>query len=160
MAYNWAQLAFVEKWRLQAVRGLIVGMYRPEDRTYFDLRIRPGEGGAGQLTGSVDLRLQDPGDIILDKRMRLLDRVPVIVRVVGSLSAFSGQAPPAPGKGRRWLERDSTVSGKLVRLEDDTAVVDVGFPVLVALEGGTPDLQPGQAVHLAVSEAPKGFIVS
>ncbi len=101
MAYNWAQLAFVEKWRRQAVRGVVIGMYRPEDRTYFDLRLHPGEGNVGQLPVPVDLHLIDAGNLIREKRLGLVDRLAVIVRVVAAPSPAS--APPAaqpPDRGR------------------------------------------------------------
>lgn len=168
MAYNWAQLGFVEKWRLEAVRGQVVGMYRPENATFFDLRLRPGEGGAGHLPGIVDVHLLDPGDIIREKRVNLLARLPVVVRVVASAAALAGSSsdarPPVQGRGRsrRWLEWGSRASGKLLRLDEDGALLDVGFPVVARLpeDAAAPALQPGSLVEITIAETPKGFIVA
>lgn len=166
MPYNWSQLAFVEKWRRHAVRGQIVGMYRPQDRTFFDLRLRPGGGGAGQLPGTIELRLQDAGDLIREKRMGLLDRVPVVVRVVASPGLLAGgraavAARPASGSQARWLDRGSRIAGKLLALESETVLLDAGLPLVVQLPEGevAPNLKAGESVEFTVSETPKGFIV-
>ncbi len=163
MAYNWAQLAFVEKWRLHAVRGPLIGMYRPEDRTYFDLRLRPSEGGVGQIPGPVEIHLLDSGDIIREKRIAFTSTVAVVIRIVASqVTPVPGKAPaPTGGRARRWLEPNSRVAGTMLQQEGDTALVDVGLPVVVQLpeEGGTPGLTPGQGVELTIAETPKGFLV-
>jgi hypothetical protein len=162
MAYNWAQLAFVEKWRLNAVRGPVVGMYRPDDRTFFDLRLHPGEGGVGQIPGPTDLHLVDAGNLVREKRVVLMDRLAVVVRVVATLRSATGPSVPSPesGRSRRRLEPGSRIAGKVVQVEADVALVHVGFPVIVALpEGAEGSLRPDQAVELSLSETPKGFIV-
>ncbi len=158
MAYNWAQLAFVEKWRLHAVRGHLVGMHRPADKTYFDLRLKSGEGNVGPVSGTFDLRLQDAGDIIVDKRFTLLARVSVVVRAVGRLGSEEAEAAGGP-HGRRLLEAGSVVSGALRSVDDDVVVVDIGFPLIVQLPEPAADLTAGATVRIAVSEPPKGFLV-
>jgi hypothetical protein len=163
MAYNWAQLAFVEKWRLKAVRGQIVGMSRPGDKTFFDLRIRPGEGGAGALPGLIDLHLQDAGDIIREKRVGLLDRTTVVVRVVATpaVPVAGGSAPVVAARGKRWLEAGSTIRGTLSALEEDVGLFDAGFPVIVQFEEGAElaRLHEGNSTEITISETPKGFLV-
>ncbi len=163
MAYNWAQLAFVEKWRLSAVRGPLVGMYRPADRTYFDLRLHPGEGSARSIPGNVEIHLLDAGDIIREKRIALLETRPVIVRVVtaGATTApGTREGDSTPARGRRWLEPGSRVSGTVLQAEDDTALVDVGFPIVVQLpEGQNASALTGHRIEFEVSETPKGFLV-
>ncbi len=158
MAYNWAQLAFVEKWRLQAVRGHIVGMHRPADKTFFDLRLRPGEGNVGAIPTSLDLHLQDAGDIIREKRLVLLANAAVVVRVVASSAAPDAEAS-SPQRPRKPLEAGSSVSGTLRSIEDDTALVDVGFPVVVQFPEPVSGLKTGESVRVAVAETPKGFLV-
>ncbi len=163
MAYSWAQLAFVEKWRLHAVRGQIVGMYRPADRTYFDLRLRPGEEGAASLSVPADLHLVDAGDIIREKRIGLLERATVVVRVVASSVSVAPQAgtEAAAVRGRRWLEAGSNARGTLLSADGDGGLLDVGFPVVVQFaEGATaPGLQHGQPLEVTIAETPKGFLV-
>jgi len=166
VAYNWAQLGFVEKWRLHAVRGHLVGLYRPEDRTFYDLRLDPSEGGARRLAGAVDVHLLDPGDIIREKRLGLLQRVTVILSIVPSSPARASgpeAVTPAAARGRpqRWLEPGSQVAGTVIQVEGDTALMDIGIPVLVRLpegEGGQL-FQPDHWVEFTVSETPKGFLV-
>jgi hypothetical protein len=163
MAYNWAQLAFVEKWRHSAVRGPLVGMYRPADKTYFDIRLRPGEGSARSLPGTMEIHLQDAGDIIREKRIVLLETRTVIVRVVtagAAITSVSAEGDNPSRRGRRWLEPGSRISGSVLRAEDDTALLDVGFPVVVQLpEGQNGAALTGHRVEIEVSETPKGFLV-
>jgi hypothetical protein len=165
MAYSWAQLGFVERWRMNAVRGQVVGMYRPDDRTLFDLRLRPGEGNVGQIQGVVELRLVDAGDIIRAKRIALLDRMPVIVRVVASsIEPAEGPATlsasgEAAGQQRRRLQAGAVARGQVVEVEGTTAVVNVGLPVVVEASGAGAELQPGRSIKFTVEEIPKGFFV-
>ena len=167
MPYNWAQLAFVEKWRQNAVRGRLVGMYRPDTTTLFDLRLHPGEGGVGRLPSPIELRLVDAGDLIREKRLPLLERLPVVVRVVASAVAAAAAHPnsaaetPSASRTRRWLDAGTTLAAKVVLQDGDTLLVDVGFPLVVELpaEGGASAPRPGETVHFTVSEPPKGFIV-
>jgi len=156
MAYNWGQLAFVEKWRLRAIRGPIVGMHRPADKTYFDLRLRPGEGNATGISATVDLHLLDAGDIIREKRIPFLHHATVVVRIVGRPARPEPQAAPLP---RRPLEAGATLSGTLVSLEDDEGLVDLGFPVVVQFEEPPEGLSAGDAITISVTEIPKGFLV-
>ncbi len=160
MAYNWAQLAFVEKWRLRAVRGVIVGMYRPADKTFFDLRLRPGEGGAASIPAPVELHLQDAGDLIREKRVGLLEKPTVVVRVVASSArpVDPSSTAAATEHGKRRLEAGSTVSGRLISLDDGEGVVDIGFPVVVQFQEGA-DLPTETTVEITVGETPKGFLV-
>ncbi len=162
MAYNWAQLAFVEKWRLNAVRGPLIGMYRPEDRTFFDVRLRPGEGGARQLPGPVELHLIDAGDLIREKRIVLTATVTVIVRLVASavVPLASPQPSPSP-RGRRWLEPGAKIAGTILRKEEDTLLLDAGIPAVVQLPeaGEGLPLEQGQKIEISVSETPKGFLI-
>ena len=166
VAYNWAQLAFVEKWRLDAVRGPVVGMHRPHDTTFFELRLRPGEGNVGDLQGPVDLRLIDAGNLIREKRIGLLDKVAVVVRVVASPASAPVNVPkgtftPATSDSRRGyrLEPGSRVTGRIVRSEGDVALVDLGLPVVVQLPEGAKAPDAGQPFEFSLAEAPKGFIV-
>lgn len=163
MAYSWAQLAFVEKWRLHAVRGQIVGMYRPADRTFFDLRLRPGEGGAAGLSVPSEIHLTDAGDIIREKRLGLLDRATVVVRVVASSASTTpeGGTQAAPVRGKRWLEAGSRAGGTLVSVDDDEGLLDVGFPLVVQFAEGAKveGAQAGRSFEVTIAETPKGFLV-
>lgn len=163
MAYNWAQLAFVEKWRLEAVRGPVIGMYRPEDKTFFDLRLKPGEGGVGKLAAAVEVHMVDAGDMLREKRIPLTSTVAVVIRVVASSVREVGAdvESEVPPRGRRWLESGSRVIGTVTRGNDDTILLDIGLPVVVQLpEGGVPShLRPGQRVEVSIAETPKGFLV-
>lgn len=165
MAYNWAQLAFVEKWRKNAVRGRVVGMYRPEDKTYYDLRLFPGEGGVGQLPGPVDLHLVDAGDLVREKRMGLLDRAAVVIRIIASTPANTAsrtsQSTPGAKRPRRWLEIGATVSGRVLQYDDGVLLLDIGFPVVVEFtaDGEQNLFEEGQAVEFILSQTPQGFFV-
>lgn len=164
MAYNWAQLSFVERWRLHAVRGQIIGMYRPEDRTLFDLRLRPGEGNVGQIGGRVELRLVDAGDIIREKRIALMAHVPVIVRVVASVVEAAEGTPSMavsspPGKQRSYLEAGTPARGTIEEIEGTTILLNLGLPAIVEVSETPAGIQSGQIVQFTVEEAPKGFFV-
>ncbi len=138
-------------------------MYRPADRTFLDLRLRPGEGGAAGLSSPADLHLVDAGDIIREKRIGLLDRATVVVRVVASSAstALEVGTGPAAVRGRRLLEAGSRVAGTLISLDQDEGLLDVGFPVVVQFaEGATVEgAQAGKPLEVTIAETPKGFLV-
>lgn len=157
MAYGWAQLAFVEKWRLSAVRGRLVGMHRPADRTFFDIRLRPGEGNVGTIAGSLDVQLQDAGDIIREKRFGLLDTVSVVIRVVAEQAAPRSEA--GRPVSRQSFLKGEVFQGSLAAAEDDICVLDVGFPVIVQMPEPGAGLHVGDQVEVSVAETPKGFLV-
>ncbi len=158
MAYNWAQLAFVEKWRRHAVRGQIVGMHRPADRTFFELRLRPGEGNVSSLHATTDVHLQDAGDIIREKRIGLLEKASVVIRVEASVTT-SGDERAGAQHSKRLIEPGGVLSGTVVALEEDIAVLDAGFPVMVQFAEPISGVSVGQPLRLSVGGTPKGFLV-
>lgn len=143
---DFEQLAFIEKWRQKASRGIVVVL----DGTRGDILVtlRVGEGPA-----RVDLRGQDATGAVRKHRLSIGDRVTMAIeyaaqdmQLVGS--AMKPGAVIAPG---------TTVSGT-VRETGEIAVVDCGVDVLV--RGDTlPGVVEGDAVSFTIASEGKAYLI-
>src|SRR5438552_11271040 len=119
---DFEQLAFIEKWRQRASRGVVVAL----DGTRGDvlLTMRVGEGGA-----QIDLRGRDTTGAVRKSRLTLGDRVTIAIeyraRDVGE----------ATGRGvtGNLVAPGAKVQGTVTSI-GEVAVVDCGPQVLVAGE--------------------------
>lgn len=143
---DFEQLAFIEKWRLRASRGIIVAL----DGTRGDvlLTMRVGEGPA-----QVDMRGRDATGAVRKSRLTLGDRVTIAIeyraRDVGKAKgpSVSGNLV-APGAK---LEGTVVTAGEIV-------AVDCGTQVLVA--GDTlPGVSPGDDVSFVIADEGKAYLI-
>ena len=143
---DFEQLAFIEKWRQRASRGIIVAL----DGTRGDvlLTMRVGEGPA-----QVDMRGRDATGAVRKSRLTLGDRVTIAIeyraRDVGKAKGrgVSGNLV-APGAK---LEGTVVTAGEIV-------AVDCGTQVLIA--GDTlPDVSPGDDVSFVIADEGKAYLI-
>ena len=174
MPFDWSALVFVEKYRLRAVRGVVVGAWRVGDRTYFDLRVTAPEWSTSHPASFADLRLLDAGDMLREKHLALLSRVPVIVepralslarperqeRSYNLLPLRTAQRVP---NSRRVLDLDSYVSGDVEENDGErNLVVNVGFETVVRVSDPTelPDYKPGDWVEFTNQLPARGYVLA
>jgi hypothetical protein len=143
---DFEQLAFIEKWRQRASRGIVVAL----DGTRGDvlLTMRVGEGPA-----QVDMRGRDATGAVRKSRLTLGDRVTIAIEY------RAREVGKAKGRG---------VSGNLVALgakvegtvvsSGEIVAVDCGTQVLVA--GDTlPDVSPGDDVSFVIADEGKAYLI-
>lgn len=143
---DFEQLAFIEKWRLRASRGIVVAL----DGTRGDvlLTMRVGEGSP-----QVDMRGRDATGAVRKSRLTLGDRATIAIeyraRDVGKAKGrgVSGNLV-APGAK---IEGTVVTTGEIV-------AVDCGTQVLVA--GDTlPDVSPGDEVSFVIADEGKAYLI-
>jgi len=143
---DFEQLAFIEKWRQRASRGIVVAL----DGTRGDILVtmRVGEGA-----DHLDLRGRDNTGAVRKSRLTLGDRVTIAIeyraRDVGK----------AKGRG---------VSGNLVapgaKLEGTVVtageIVANGCGVQILISGDTlPDVSPGDDVSFVIADEGKAYLI-
>ncbi|TMF75916.1 MAG: hypothetical protein E6I18_10775 [Chloroflexi bacterium] len=143
---DFEQLAFIEKWRLRAARGIVVAL----DGTHGDvlLTMRVGEGSP-----QIDMRGRDATGAVRKSRLTLGDRVTIAIeyraRDVGKASGrgVSGNLV-APG---------AKIQGTVVTAGEIVAV-DCGAQVLVS--GDTlPLANPGDDVSFVIADEGKAYLI-
>ena len=143
---DFEQLAFIEKWRQKASRGIVVVL----DGTRGDIivTLRVGEGPT-----RLDLRGQDATGAVRKQRLSIGDRVTMAIEYAAKdvqpvASAMRPGAVIAPG---------ATVSGTL-RETGEIAIVDCGVDVLV--RGDTlPGVTEGDAVSFTIAAEGKAYFI-
>lgn len=144
---DFEHLAFIEKWRRRASRGVVVAL----DGRRGDLlvTVRVGELGPG-----IDLRGRDATGAMRKARLTVGDRVYVAIEYVakdavpGSGSASVAGGTVAPG---------ATVEGTVTSTGEISAV-ECGGEVLV--RGDTlPGFSVGDAVRFTVAEEGKAYLI-
>jgi hypothetical protein len=143
---DFEQLAFIEKWRQKASRGIVVVL----DGTRGDILVtlRVGEGPA-----RVDVRGQDATGAVRKQRLSIGDRVTMAIEYTAKDlqpvgSAMKPGAVIAPG---------ATVSG-IVRETGEIAVVNCGVDVLV--RGDTlPGVSEGDEISFTIASEGKAYLI-
>jgi hypothetical protein len=174
MPLDWSALVFVEKYRLRAVRGVVVGAWRVGERTYFDLRVTAPEWSTSHPASFADLRLLDAGDVLREKHVALLSRIPVIVepralsiaraeRQERSYSLQPLRTAQRIPNARRVLDLDSYVCGDVEENDGERhIVVNVGFSAVVRASDPTElaEFKPGDWVEFANQLPARGFVLA
>lgn len=168
MAYGWAHLVFVERWRLSSVQGLLVGMWRVGETTRFHLSPQPIEGTSSG-GGLPDLDLLDVGNLIKEKRLSLYDRVSVIVHPIAvsvektDLHERHFAARSQPPSGRKVLDVASPAVGQVLESDGERNVlVHIGLPVVVGIQNPevSTSLQVGDWLKFTAESPVQGFILA
>lgn len=143
---DFEQLAFIEKWRQKASRGVVVIL----DGTRGDIvvTLRVGEGPT-----RLDLRGQDATGAVRKHRLSIGDRITMAIEYAAKdmqpvASAMKPGVVIAPG---------ATVSGT-IKETGEIAVVDCGVDVLV--RGDTlPGVAEGDAVSFTIASEGKAYLI-
>lgn len=143
---DFEQLAFIEKWRLRASRGVVVAL----DGTRGDvlLTMRVGEGPQ-----PIDLRGRDATGAVRKSRLTLGDRVTIAIEY----RARDVGKPKGRGASGNLVAPGAKIEGTIVSAGEIVAV-DCGAQVLVA--GDTlPGVSPGDDVSFVIADEGKAYLI-
>ncbi|HUQ41140.1 MAG TPA: hypothetical protein VM052_01435 [Candidatus Limnocylindrales bacterium] len=144
---DFEQLAFIERWRQRASRGVVVAL----DGTRGDIVVtmRVGEGDA-----RLDLRGKDATGAVRKQRLAIGDRVTMAIE-------FSAK-DVGPGSGRARVNGGLVGAGAgvegVVKETGDIAVVDCGALVLVRGDS-LGDVSEGDPVSFTVAADGKAYFI-
>ena len=144
---DFEQLAFIEKWRQKASRGVVVAL----DGTSGDIlvTVRAGEG-----PGRLDLRGRDATGAVRKQRLAIGDRVTMAIEFTArDVSKGSGRGRVSGG----LVAAGATVEG-VVSETGEICVVDCGAPVLVRSDS-LGDPAAGDAVAFTVAGDGKAYLI-
>jgi len=147
LSLDFEQLAFIEKWRMRASRGIVVAL----DGRRGDILVTVRVGDFGE---SVDLRGRDATGAIRKSRLTLGDRVTIAIEYVAK------DAVPGPGTtsvSGGTVAAGATIEGTIASA-GDVSVVQCGADVLVrgeTLQG----FAPGDPVRFTVAEEGKAYLI-
>jgi hypothetical protein len=145
---DFEQLAFIEKWRQRASRGIVVAL----DGTRGDIivTVRVGEGAA-----RIDMRGQDATGAVRKQRLAIGDRVTMAieyaakdVKAAGGRTAVSGGLV-APG---------ATVEGTL-SATGEIAVVECGVAQVLVRGDTVGGIEVGSGVSLVIAAEGKAYYI-
>lgn len=147
MTLDFEQLAFIEKWRQRASRGVVVALDGRRGDIVATIRV-------GDLGVHVDLRGRDATGAMRKARLTLGDRVFVAIEYIAK--------DPVPGSGKQEVSGGTVIPGASVEgtvtTVGEVAVVDCGADVLV--QGHTlPGFSVGDSVRFTVVEEGKAFLI-
>jgi hypothetical protein len=145
---DFEQLAFIEKWRQKASRGVVVVLDGTRGDIVVTLRV-------GDLGERMDMRGQDATGAVRKQRLSIGDRVFMAIEYrakdarigTGEQSVSGGLVAP-----------NATVSGT-VSEAGEVAVVDCGVPVLVRGETLGAGIKVGDAVEFTVDGEGKAYLI-
>lgn len=143
---DFEQLAFIERWRQRASRGIVVALDGTRGDTLITMRVGDGPD-------HIDMRGRDNTGAVRKSRLTLGDRVTMAIeyraRDVGRANGrgVSGNLVAAGAK----LQGTVTSAGEVT-------VVDCGTAVLVAGET-LATAQPGDEISFTVAEEGKAYLI-
>lgn len=147
MSLDFEQLAFIEKWRQRASRGVVVALDGRRGDIVVTVRV-------GDLDRRLDLRGRDATGAIRKARLALGDRVTMAIEYAAK--------DAVPGSGAESVSGGGVAPGALLEgtigSTGDISVVRCGADVLV--RGDTlPGFAEGDAVKLTIAEEGKAYLI-
>jgi hypothetical protein len=143
---DFEQLAFIEKWRQKASRGVVVVLDGTRGEVIVTLRV--GDGPA-----RLDLRGQDATGAVRKHRLSIGDRITMAIEYAAKDVQPVGSAMK-PGAA---IGPGTTVSGTIKEI-GEIVVVDCGVDVLV--RGDTlPGVAEGDAVSFTIASEGKAYLI-
>ena len=144
---DFEQLAFIEKWRQRASRGVVVALDGTRGDIIVTLRV-------GDLGERLDMRGQDATGAVRKGRLAIGDRIFMAIEYrAKDVHAGTGQASVSGG----LVAPGATVSGTL-KETGEIAVVDCGVDVLVRGDA-LGSLREGDAVELTIDGEGKAYLI-
>ena len=147
MSLDFEQLAFIEKWRTRASRGVVVALDGRRGDILVTVRV-------GELGERLDLRGRDATGAIRKSRLTIGDRVTIAIEYAAK--------DAVPGSGKASVSGELVAAGSAIEgtvaSTGDVAVVQCGADVLVRGETLT-GFAPGEAVRFTVAEEGKAYLI-
>jgi hypothetical protein len=145
---DFEQLAFIEKWRQKASRGVVVVLDGTRGDIVVTLRV-------GDLGERMDMRGKDATGAVRKQRLSIGDRVFMAIEYRAK-DARVGTGEPSVSGG--LVGPNAAVSGT-VSETGEVVVVECGVPVLVRGETLGPGLKVGDAVEFVVDGEGKAYLI-
>ncbi len=147
MSLDFEQLAFIEKWRAKASRGVVVALDGRRGDILVTVRV-------GEFGGQLDLRGRDATGAARKSRLTIGDRVTIAIEY-----AAKDAVPAKGGSGVTGglVAPGATVEGTVASI-GDVAVVQCGADVLVRGETLT-GFAEGDPVRFTVAEEGKAYLI-
>jgi len=144
---DFEQLAFIEKWRQKASRGVVVALDGTRGDIIVTLRV-------GDLGERLDMRGQDATGAVRKGRLAIGDRIFMAIEYrAKDVHAGTGEASASRG----IVAPNATVSGT-VKEAGEIAVIDCGADVLV--RGDTLGaMRVGDAVEFTIDGEGKAYLI-
>ena len=143
---DFEQLAFIEKWRQRASRGIVVAL----DGTRGDvlLTMRVGEGPK-----QVDMRGRDATGAVRKSRLTLGDRVTIAIEY------RARDVAKAPGRGvsGNLVAPGTKIEGTVVTVGEIVAI-DCGIQVLVSGDS-LPNVSAGDDIGFVIADEGKAYLI-
>jgi hypothetical protein len=145
---DFEQLAFIEKWRQKASRGVVIALDGTRGDIIVTLRI-------GELGERLDMRGQDATGAVRKGRLAIGDRVFMAIEYRAK-DVRVGTGEPSVSGG--LVSPNATVSGTVTGA-GDVAVVDCGAAILVRGETLGTDFKVGDAIEFTVDGEGKAYLI-
>jgi hypothetical protein len=147
MVMDFEQLAFIEKWRTRASRGVVVALDGRRGDILLTVRV-------GDLGDRLDLRGRDATGAVRKSRLTIGDRIFIAIEYAAK--------DPVPGSGGATVTGDlvapgAQVEGTIASL-GEISVVQCGGDVLVRGDTLT-GFSAGDSVRFTVAEEGKAYII-
>ena len=139
------QLAFIEKWRQRASRGVVIAL----DGTRGDIVVTMR---AGELGERVDLRGRDATGAVRRGRLAIGDRVTMAIEYAAT-DVAAGMGSSVTG----GLVAPGAVVEGIVSDVGDITVVDCGIALLV--KGDTLPAAVGDVVRFTIADEGKAYLI-
>ncbi|MBI2773298.1 MAG: hypothetical protein HYX56_02235 [Chloroflexi bacterium] len=144
---DFEQLAFIEKWRTRASRGVVVALDGRRGDILLTVRV-------GELDQRLDLRGRDATGAVRKARLTVGDRVTVAIEYAAK--------DAVPGTGKIGVTGGVVAAGAVVEgtltTAGEVAVVQCGGDVLVV--GDTlPGFNEGDSVRFTIAEEGKAYLI-
>ena len=139
------QLAFIEKWRQRASRGVVVALDGTRGDIVVTMRV-------GELGERLDLRARDATGAMRKARLAIGDRVTMAIEYVAKdVSAGSGA-----GVDGGLVAPGAIVEGT-VSANGDVTVVDCGAALLI--RGDTLPAEVGDIVRFTIADEGRAYLI-
>ena len=144
---DFEQLAFIERWRRQALRGVVVAL----DGTHGDLLITMRVGELGER---LDLRGRDATGAARRARLAIGDRVTMAIEY----AARDVAAGSVPGVAGLLVCPGATVEGTVTSV-GETASIDCGAGAILVRGETLPGAREGDLVRFTVDGEGKAYLI-
>ena len=145
MMLDFDQLAFIEKWRQRASRGVVIAL----DGTRGDIVVTMR---AGELGERMDLRGRDATGAVRKGRLAIGDRITMAIEYAAK-DVSAGMGSSVTG----GLVAPGAVVEGIVSATGDITVVDCGVALLV--KGDTLPATVGDVVRFTIADEGKAYLI-
>ena len=146
MALDFEALAFIEKWRQRASRGVVVALDGTRGDLLVTLRV-------GELGERLDLRGRDATGAARKQRLAIGDRITMAIEYAAT------DVEPGAGQGvAGGLVAPGAVVEGTVASVGEAVVIDCGAQVLVSGET-MPGVSVGDAIRFVVKGEGKAYLI-